>query len=117
MCPVKITEYLGLVELMIEANAGLRLTLSPMVLVASGAPSWYSTISTSASPFAPLPSVSRSATVLTAATGSPMSIWVMPPGDTSAGVSDVTAPTTPTVTPFTTNVANSEKAGVDVPLR
>ena len=72
--------------------------------------------STWASPLAGSPSVSWSATRLTAATGSPMSIWVIPPGDTSVGVSEVTAPTTPTVTPWTTNVAYSGSAGVCVPF-
>ena len=73
-------------------------------------------MSTSASPLAALSSVSWSATRLTAATGSPTSIWVIPPGDTSAGVSEVTAPTTPTVTPLTSNVAYPGSAGVCVPL-
>ncbi len=45
-----------------------------------------------------------------------MSIWVIPPGDTSVGVSEVTAPTTPTVTPWTTNVAYSGNAGTCVPF-
>src|SRR4051794_31415657 len=80
------------------------------------APSWYSATSTCASPLAPLPSLNWAATRLTAVTGSPMSIWTMPPGETSAGVSPVTAPITPIVMPFTVKIVYSGSAGVLVPF-
>lgn len=79
------------------------------------APSWYSATMMSASPLAATPSESWAATRFTAATGSPKSRPDTPVGVTMLGVSAVTAPMTPTVTPLTSWSAYSGRAGFVVP--
>src|SRR5690606_17977273 len=74
-------------------------------------PSWNVATMTSASPLASSPSDSWAATLLTASTGSPKSSIATPSGLTSAGVSSVTAPITPTSTPSISNSAYSGNAG------
>ena len=70
----------------------------------------------SASPFAGSPSRSCAATRFTASTGSGREVAAIPDGVTSVGVSSVTAPMTPTLTPSTSITAYSGRTGFVVSL-
>ena len=103
----------------ISSNCGLAAIACSRVVVAVmfSAPSWNSATTMSASPLAALPSVSCAATRFTAATGSPKSSTSETEGSTSDGVSEVTTPITPTVTPFTSISSYSWSAGSSVPSK
>ena len=115
--PVKIAETFALVFVTMFLKTGLADSIcSSVALPPSGAPSWYSATTTSASPFDGSPSFSFAATRLTAATGSPKSMLAMPSAPTMFFVSVVTAPTTATLTPLTSSTLYSGSAGVVVPF-
>ena len=99
VCPLKRTSTSADTPLTMSANAGPAAMFASSVAVPLGAPSWNVATRTSASPLAGSPSLSSAATRLTASTGSPIVTPTMPAGDTSAGVSSVTAPITPTRMP------------------
>ena len=92
----------------ISLNTGLVVSSLSSVApsgVPSGAPSWYSATTMSASPLSGSPSLSWSATSLTEVTGFLNCRPSMPDGVTSDGVSWVTAPMTPTLTPLTVTMS------------
>ena len=70
---------------------------------------------TSASPLAWSPSLSWAMVRFTASTGSPKSSPATPSGDTMAGVSRVTAPTTATFRPALVMITYSGRSGFWVP--